>query len=93
MCFIITKRKYNTEVESQQIRNISEAFDTYKKMPEEALESQRTQMESSINLHSMKIEELQKENQALRKQVSELQIQLIKFLGDKCVAEGTDAQE
>ena len=93
MCFIITKRKYNTEVESQQIRNISEAFDTYKKMSEEALESQRTQMESSINLHSMKIEELQKENQALRKQVSELQIQLIKFLGDKCVAEGTDAQE
>ena len=73
MCFIITKRKYNTEVESQQIRNISEAFDTYKKMSEEALESQRTQMESTINMHSMKIEELQKENQALRKQVSELQ--------------------
>ena len=62
-------------------------------MSEEALESQRTQMKSSINMHSMKIEELQKENQALRKQVSELQIQLIKFLGDKCVAEGTDAQE
>ena len=90
--FVITKRKYNTEVESQQIRNLSDAFDAYKKMSEDTLESQKTQMENTINMHSRKIEELQKENQALRQQVSELQVQLIKFLGNKYVAEDVEPQ-
>ena len=29
--FFLTKRKYNTEVESQQIQNMNEAFESYKK--------------------------------------------------------------
>ena len=86
--FIFTKRKYNTEVESQQIRNLNDAFDAYKRMAEESLESQKKIMDNTISVQNKKIDDLQKENENLRQQVSELQIQLIKFLGNKCVAEG-----
>ena len=90
----LTKRKYNSEVDFQQIKNLNEAFDTYKKVAHESLESQKRLMETvitfqnqTIDTQNKKIEELQKENEALRKQVSDLQLQLIKFFGSNFKAE------
>ena len=74
--FILTKKKYNVEVDHQQILNISTSFDTYKKMTDETI--------SSLN---KKIEALQKENDSLRQQVSQLQLQLINFIGSKYTSE------
>ncbi len=68
--FILTKRKYNTEVDSQQIQNMSASFDIYKKM-----------MEETFNSQNKKIEMLQKENDNLRQQVSQLQMQMINLMG------------
>lgn len=88
--FILTKRKYNTEVDSQQIRNMSDAFDLYKKTMEESLSSQKARMEAVIQSQNDKIDALQKENNDLRQQVSdfknqvnELQLQIIKLFGNK----------
>lgn len=87
--FILTKRKYNTEVDSQQIKNMNDSFDVYKKMMEETLDSQKKMMEATIEYNSntisaqnKKIEALQKENEVLRQQVADLQMQLIKFFGN-----------
>ena len=74
--FILTRRKYNTEVDSQQIENMEKSFDIYKKMMEETLEAQRKMMETKIN-------DLQKENEFLRQQVDTLRNQMIQFLGVK----------
>ena len=93
---LLTKRKYNTEVDGQQIRNLNEAFDTYKKVAHESLESQKRLMETVITFQNQtidnqnkKIEELQKENEALRRQVGDLQLQLIKIFGDNLKPEIT----
>lgn len=79
--FFLTRRKYNTEVESQQIQNMNEAFTLYKKMMEDNLSYQKKVMEETIDSQNKKIESLQKENDALRKQVSQLQMQLISYFG------------
>lgn len=68
--FILTRRKYNTEVDSQQIKNVDDSFEVYKKVMNEALATQNE-----------KIELLQKENDSLRKQVNELQKQMINMIG------------
>ena len=82
--FILTKRKYNTEVDSQQIKNMSDAFDAYKKMMEEALDSQKKTFEETINSQNKKIETLQRENDNLRSQFSQLQAQMVNLLiGEK----------
>ncbi len=82
--FFLTKRKYNTEVDSQQIKNMSDSLDVYKKIMEEALASQKRLMEATITFQNQtidsqnkRIEDLQKENGLLRKQVNELQAQMI----------------
>ena len=92
--FVLTRRKYNTEVDSQQISNLNEAFGVYKKMTEDTLNSQKRLMEATITFQNQtidsqnkKIDELQKENENLRKQIGELQLQLIKFLGNNYKAE------
>ena len=74
--FILTRRKYNTEVDSQQIMNMNEAFDLYKKTMEESISSQRERMEETIKFQNSKIETLQKENDSLKEQVNRLQNQL-----------------
>lgn len=88
--FFLTKKKYNTEVDSQQIKNMDDSFNVYKKMMEETLLSQKKLMEATIehqnnviDAQNKKIDGLQKENEALRKQVADLQIQLIQFFGVK----------
>lgn len=70
--FILTKRKYNTEVDSQQIQNMSNSFEIYKKIMEETVETQ-----------NRKIEMLQKENDNLRQQIYQLQMQIVNFMGNK----------
>ena len=72
--FFLTKRKYNGEVDSQQIKNMSDSFDLYKKMQQETFKSQNE-----------KIDLLQKENNELRQQVSQLQMQMINILGSICL--------
>lgn len=68
--FLLTKRKYNSEVDSQQIKNMDESFEVYKKVMNEALATQDD-----------KIALLQKENDSLRQQVNELQKQVMSLVG------------
>lgn len=71
--FILTKRKYNTEVEAQYITNVKEAFDAYKNTVTETIDEQ-----------NKKIESLKKENAELRQQLSTLQSQMMNLLiGEK----------
>lgn len=79
--FILTRRKYNTEVDSQQIENMSKSFDLYKRTMEETLESQKKMMEATINGQNDKILLLQKENDSLRQQVNQLQTQVLSLVG------------
>lgn len=72
--FFLTRRKYNTEVDSYQIKNMSDSFDLYKKMSEE-----------TVNSLNGKLDLLQKENSDLRQQVSQLQMQMINILGSICL--------
>lgn len=68
--FLFTRRKYNAEVNSQQLKNTDDAFELYKKMTNETLKIQNE-----------KIAQLQRENEALRKQVNDLQMQVASLLG------------
>ena len=86
--FVLTKRKYNTEVDSQQLQNTRDAFENYKTIMEEALASQKKRLEETIasqdekiTSQNEKIDYLQKENDSLRNQVNQLQMQIIKYLG------------
>ena len=81
--FILTRRKYNTEVDSQQIENMEKSFDAYKKMMEETLDAQKRLMETTVNGLNNKIDTLEKENTFLRQQVDSLRTQMIQFLGVK----------
>lgn len=82
--FFLTKKKYNTEVDSQQIKNLGEAVNIYKQIMEESAKSQKDLMESTIASQNHKIEELQKENSSLKQQVNQLQMQMINILGNIC---------
>lgn len=86
--FVLTKRKYNTEVDSQQLQNTRDAFENYKTIMEEALASQKKSLEETIasqdekiTSQNEKIDYLQKENDNLRNQIAQLQMQMIKYLG------------
>lgn len=67
--FLLTKRKYNTEVDSQQLKNVDDSFELYKKVMNEAMATQ-----------DRKIAILQKENDSLKEQVSQLQNQVISLV-------------
>ena len=79
--FILTRRKYNSEVESQQIENQNASFELYKKTMEESMAAQKQRFEDTIVSLNEKIEYLQKENDSLKSQLSQLQMQMIKYLG------------
>lgn len=83
--FLLAKRKYNTEVDSQQIKNMGDSFDTYKKMMEGTLEAQKKTLETTINSQNQKIEFLQSENDSLKRQVGQLQMEMINILGTICL--------
>ena len=90
--YLLTRRKYNTEVDSQKIKNMSDTFELYKKVQTETLKSQKELLEATITAQNRTIEALkqkvddgQKENQDLRQQVSQLQMQMINILGNICL--------
>lgn len=69
--FFLTKKKYNIEVDSQQIKNVEDSFEIYKKIMQEAME-----------LQDKKIASLQNDNNILREQVNTLQMQMISLVGN-----------
>ena len=79
--FIFTKRKYNAEVDNQQLQNTREAFEMYKTTMEETVAALKQRLEETIHAQSEKIDYLQKENNTLRDQLTQLQMQMIKYLG------------
>lgn len=68
--FLFTRRKYNAETDSQELKNTDDAFELYKKMTNAAIEVQND-----------KIAQLQRENDALRRQVNDLQMRVASLLG------------
>lgn len=68
--FLFTRKKYYAEVSSQELKNTDDAFELYKKVTTDA-----------INVQNGKIEQLQRENEALKKQVNDLQMQVASLLG------------
>lgn len=66
-----TMRKYTVEVDSQQIKNVEDSFELYKKIMTDAIKSQDD-----------KIAALQKENDSLRDQVNQLQRMMIDLVGN-----------
>ena len=70
--FLLTKKKYGTEVEAQQIENMKQSFEVYK-----------TMMEESLNTQGKRIETLQRENEYLRNQLNQLQNQVVSLLVGK----------
>lgn len=69
--FLLTKRKYTVEVDSQQIKNVEDSFELYKKI-----------MTDAIKVQDDKIAILQKENDSLRNQVNQLQKIMIDMIGN-----------
>mgnify|MGYP007070226713 CR=1 FL=1 len=70
--FLLTKKKYATEVEAQQIENISHSFTVHTEI-----------MEKTIALQNQKIEALEKENKDLKEQVHHLQMQMFNLMKDR----------
>lgn len=83
--FLWQKRKYNTEVDSQQIKNIEDSFNVYKKMTESNLNTQKDTFETIISSLNQKVNNLEKENASLREQVGQLQMEMINVLGNICL--------
>lgn len=83
--FLLTRRKYNSEVESQQIQNLNEAFNLYKKTMEETIASRQKSQDAIVESMSNEMKTLKEENSDLRKQVSQLQMEMINILGTICL--------
>lgn len=69
--FFLTKKKYITEVDSQQIKNVEDSFELYKKI-----------MTDALRIQDDKIALLQKENESQRQQINQLQMQMINLVGN-----------
>ena len=67
--FFLTKKKYNTEVEAQQIENMEKSFNAYKSMMEETVKGLKERVET-----------LQRENESLRNQINQMQAQLLNLM-------------
>ena len=67
--FFLTKKKYNTEVEAQQIENMEKSFNAYKSMMEETVKGLKD-----------RVEVLQRENESLRNQINQMQAQLLNLM-------------
>lgn len=78
--FLLTKRKYNMEVDSQQIENMSKSFDIYKKTMNETLAMQNNR----IAMQEETIKQLQTENSDLRDQIHNLQMQMAQMFSAMC---------
>lgn len=78
--FLLTKRKYDIEVDSQQIDNMNKSFDVYKKTMDETF----TMLNNRIAMQDETIKQLQEENNDLRKQVHNLQMQMAQMFNAMC---------
>lgn len=78
--FLLTKRKYDIEVDTQQIENMSKSFDVYKKTMSETFEMQN----QKISMQEETIKQLQEDNNDLRRQVHNLQIQMAQMFNAIC---------
>jgi len=67
--FLFTRRKYETEVDSNEVDNVKKSFDTYVKVTEETIHSLNN-----------KVERLQRENDELRKEVFNLRKQMFQWM-------------
>ncbi len=67
--FLLTRRKYSAEVDSQRIKNYRDAFEVNKQI-----------MENSIQVLSERVKSLEEENNNLRQQVRTLELQVIDIL-------------
>lgn len=67
--YILTKRKYNAEVDSSVIQNLEKSVDLYKKICDD---------------NSRRIDEYQKENQELRNKIIDLEKQVTFLKGKLC---------
>lgn len=67
--FLLTKKKYNVEVEASQIDNVEKSFNAYKNMMEETVEGLKN-----------RIDTLQRENESLRNQINQMQAQLLNLM-------------
>ena len=73
VAFLLTKGKYDSEVDSQHIKNMGDAFKKYKEVMDEMYKSQ-----------DIKIKAVQKENDDLKQQVNHLQAQMLELLNTAC---------
>lgn len=71
--FHLTKRKYNMEADNQEIDNVNDAFELFKKVTNE-----------TIRVQNDKINMLQRENDDLKEQVRHLQKQMLQFMDMVC---------
>lgn len=78
--FLLTRRKYNEEVNSQQIENMSKSFDIYKRTMNDTLAVQNDR----IAMQEETIKQLQAENCDLRKQLHTLQMQMAQMFSTMC---------
>lgn len=78
--FLLTKRKYNAEVNEQQLKNVNTSFELYKKMTNEAIKMQN----AKIAMQDETIKRLQQENNDLRKQLHNLQMQMTQLFNAVC---------
>lgn len=78
--FLLTRRKYNEEVNSQQIENMSKSFDIYKKTMNDTLAMQNDR----IAMQEETIKQLQAENSDLRKQLHNIQMQMAQMFNTIC---------
>lgn len=69
LTYILTKKKYNAEVDSKVIQNLKDGLDFYKTLCDD---------------NSKKLEEYRRESEALRKQVMELQAQVLDMSLNLC---------
>lgn len=74
LTFVLTRRRYNLELDSKKIQNMDASFDCYKTITDDTIKS--------LN---HKIEILQKENDGLRQQVNNLTMQMINLAGNICM--------
>lgn len=66
---VVTKRKYNVEVDASVIQNLEDSLDLYKKICDD---------------NNQRLEEYKRENQELRDRVNELQNQVMKLMTNIC---------
>lgn len=72
--FLLTKRKYDEEVDAAHLKDLNDAFQRYKTFTDEMYKAQ-----------DEKIKALQKENTDLKQQINYLQKQMVDLLSMTCI--------